>query len=84
MAITNEDIRNLRRWGRDAALDPERGSALLAGEYMALATSEEERIVIRSEFEEGARNSGVNQSRVDDAMWSFKDWAEFWMFRVYN
>lgn len=78
MAITNQDLTTLRRWGRCAALDPEGRTHVLAGQYLALALNDHERSLIRSEFEEGVRNSGVGQNRINDVMWEFKDWFDYW------
>ena len=78
MAVTNQDLETLRRWGRNAALDPEGRTPVLAGQYLALALNDHERSLIRSEFEEGVRNSGVGQNRVNDVMWELKDWCEYW------
>ena len=78
MTITNQDLVTLRRWGRNAALDPEGRTPVLAGQYLALALDDRERSMIRSEFEEGVRNSGAGQNRVNDVMLEFKDWCDHW------
>lgn len=73
MGLTNEDLTSMRRWGRSAVRYPENGSALLAGQYMALATDKEQPI-LRGEFEEGVRNYCKGMDQYDNAMWSLKDW----------
>ena len=76
MTLTSNDLLSMRRWGRNAVQTPEHGSALLAGQYMAMA-KDEERIVLRGEFEEGVRNSAKGMSQYNDAMWSLKDWQRY-------
>lgn len=76
MAITNQDLEKIRRCGRNAALGFNRGEYILAGEYLAL--NDHERSLMRSEFEEGVRNSGASQNRVNVVMGEFKYWCEYW------
>lgn len=76
MTLTTEDLTSMRRWGRNAVQFPEHCSALLAGQYMALAT-EKEQVILRGEFEEGVRNSCSGMSQYDNAMWALKDWQRY-------
>lgn len=85
MGITNQDLATLRRWGRNAALDPEDLTPyVLTGQYLALALDDRERSLIRSEFEEGVRNSGAGQNRVNDVMLEFKDWCDHWKLDLFK
>lgn len=76
MTITASDAGQLIRYGVCFAKNNEVAVCVAAAQLFAIAT-DEEKPVVRGEFEEGVRNNVPNMNIYYDRMWQFDDWCKY-------